>query len=267
MNKLLLLLAFIPCFCYALDFVIYNKDKTIEEYEFSRIDSEGNIQTHGYRGSLPNKSVLGEYERTLATGHLNYPSRIVGHFRNVCTGTLIGPRHILTAGHCVYSFKKKSFKSRFIFKPGRIDKENSPFGTIQWEHVITLKKFIEGEGFAYDMAMVILSEPIGEKLGWAAIRETKNLSQIKIMGYPGDKPRGTMWQVECPVEEVDKGIIRHKCDTYGGMSGSGIQMPELNNDYVTLTGVHVFGGDKSNGAVALTHEKLAVLQEWLKLFK
>ncbi len=267
MNKLLLLLTLMPLLGNALDYVIYNQDKTIEEVEFINTTPDEIVQTHGFRGKLPDKSVIGEHQRSLAQSHLSYPTRVVGHFRNGCTGTLVGPRHVLTAGHCVYSFKKKNFKSKFVFKPGRADRGNTPFGTIKWKHVLTLKNFINGEGFRYDMAMVILDRPIGDDLGWAGLREAKDLSPIRIMGYPGDKPKGTMWEVECPTEKIEEGIILHKCDTYGGMSGSGIQSLDHNNDYLTLVGVHVFGGKEYNGAVALTQEKLQVLQEWLRLFK
>jgi len=54
---------------------------------------------------LEKRYIFGADGRTRigASSRLNFPYRTVGIVGNHCTGTLIGPRHVLTNGHCVHS--------------------------------------------------------------------------------------------------------------------------------------------------------------------
>ena len=58
-----------------------------------------------------------------------------------CTGTLIGTRHVLTAGHCVYDIQTThKMVSSLDFAPG-MNGHGRPNGVVQWQNVRILSQF------------------------------------------------------------------------------------------------------------------------------
>jgi V8-like Glu-specific endopeptidase len=74
-----------------------------------------------------------------------------------------------------------------------------------------------------------------------------------VIGYPGDKPEGTMWKAGCDVTPDHFGdqLFWHDCDTFAGSSGSA--MWDLNaQGEPSIRGINVAEDDKVNYAVRLT---------------
>jgi V8-like Glu-specific endopeptidase len=72
-----------------------------------------------------------------------------------CTGTVIHPQLILTAGHCVHSGKNGSFATQVSIVPG-YDKGNAPIGTYRGVKIASFSGWIDAGDNAHDIGVVQL---------------------------------------------------------------------------------------------------------------
>ncbi len=134
---------------------------------------------------------------------------------------------------------------------------------MRWEKAHILQDYINTGKVEYDFAVVELSTNLGDQVGWSGYGYDNNLNngdEITIIGYPGDKESGTMWSVRCPADFYNK-EIRHRCDTYGGMSGSGIKARNSKGE-VSIYGIHTFGSTSVNGGVRFDQEHFEIVKNW-----
>lgn len=175
------------------------------------------------------------------------------------SGVLIGPHHILTAGHNVYS-NKKFHNKRQIKEEERwatnisvnlgLHMDETPFGTQETVKIYTFKQWTERKP-GHDMALLILNESVGYETGWAGLACLPDsiLQEKKaiIAGYPGDGKNEEKFKVmrkmSGNINEYEQEKLIYEIDTSGGQSGSGIWIKKRDMPYVI--GVHV-SGDKEN---------------------
>merc|ERR1712154_101594 len=115
---------------------------------------------------------------------------------------------------------------------------------------------------------------IGSYMGYIPMTFTTcyNLDTTKvkkrIVGYYGDKPKGTMWDSgKCDdwFYACGSHVLFHQCDSYPGSSGSGILL-FYKNGSVKVIGVHAFSlvpvGIIWNGGPAFTLLNIFSILSW-----
>jgi V8-like Glu-specific endopeptidase len=216
-------------------------------------------------GSVQVESVIGADTRVKVTNTTAYPFRTMGRIDIGCTGTLIGPRHVLTAGHCVYNIKTDKWYSQLNFTPGQ-NGGVKPYGTIAWARAVSVKGWTRDHKRNFDYAMIVLKKNIGNTVGWMGYGWKQPLPKynVNINGYPGDKPSGTMWHAYCKLQIIQTYRLYYPCDTFGGMSGSAVYVYFTSSKKRTIYGIHAYGVDGTglNGATRIRKPVFENLKKW-----
>ncbi len=91
-----------------------------------------------------------------------------------CTGTLIGPRHLVTAGHCIWNRTNKVWYSGFVVTPGLAGNQFAygqvTFPSAGFNWYFTPEQYREdnpaGGVGQYDFGILVLPQSLGNATGW-----------------------------------------------------------------------------------------------------
>ncbi|WP_032113515.1 NB-ARC domain-containing protein [Candidatus Paracaedibacter symbiosus] len=220
-----------------------------------------------------------------------WPHRVHGHLMmrfekeeiTVGSGILVGPNHVLTAGHNLYY--KGQWAKEIWFTPGR--KGNYfPFGYSKGCMLLCHQQWLDPKSRKkddYDLGMVILDRAVGNEAGWSGLLYAPDTYfdqwEITATGYPGEKGSKDyysteMWEGKDETQETvfTSETITYSITTSFGQSGGAIwrQWPSPTNPDQTnifTIGIHTEGGaGGKNKGVRLTKEKFEGIINWIKTY-
>ncbi|HEX8849741.1 MAG TPA: trypsin-like peptidase domain-containing protein [Gemmatimonadaceae bacterium] len=217
--------------------------------------------------------VLGHDDRTVV------PDPTASPWRHICalrirtstgkdfvgTGWFIGPRTVMTAGHCVFMRDEGGWVASIDVIPA-LDGTEEPYDHAPSTNFKAVREWTEGDGDSnYDFGAILLDKPLGEQTGWFAFASlpdtTLSSTKANISGYPADRDNATRQYYHArKLLLVQPQRLVYDIDTYGGQSGSAIWL-NLEGDRIAV-GIHTTGASTTNSGTRITDEVFAFMERW-----
>jgi V8-like Glu-specific endopeptidase len=233
--------------------------KTMIDFE-----AEGLIQLHDLVDEFE-RAIIGPVDnrvQEIETSH--FPLNTVCHLCREypgqscagCSGTLISPDTVLTAGHCLWSLRYSGPPRAIHVMPGRTDRDTLPFGSARAAGFWVPRGFISGsERALWDFGVIRVAKPFRhtrrfmplKALSEDELRDVAARYRLTVAGYPSDRPFGTLWSHSERLKRITPRRVFYSVSTCPGHSGSAVAVAVDRRRGPEIIAVHTTGILDSEG--------------------